>query len=129
MSWNRGSRNRDTGSRSTALKFNLVDPELTALGALARGKLHFDALCSTTLIICNSSTRSSTRLCLLASRSISHTIVKLNICVLVDGNIKLSDREGLVTTNFIAEFTIAQIGFNAFALYLVSIKLTKAKTW
>lgn len=116
MSWNCGSRNRDTGSRSTALKLNLVDAELTALGTLARGKLHFDALCSTALIICNSSTRSSTRFCLLASRSVRHAIVKLDICVLVDGDIKVSDREGLVTTNFIAEVTIFQIRFNAFAL-------------
>lgn len=116
MGWNCGSRNRDTGSRSTALKLNLVDAEFTALGTLVLGKLHFDRLCSTTLIICNSGTCSSTLLCLLASRSIRHTIVKFDIRFLVDGDIELSDGEGLVTADFIAEVIIAQIRFNAFSL-------------
>lgn len=84
MSRNCGSGNRDTDSRSTALKLDLVDSELTALCALVFGKLHLDRLCSTTLIVCNSCTCSSTFLCLLASSAIGHTIVKLDIRVLVD---------------------------------------------
>lgn len=107
MGCNGGSWNRDTGSRSTTLKFNLMDSELTALGSLVLGKLDFDRLCSTTLIICNRSTRSPTRLCLLASSAIGHTIVKLNIRILVDGDIEFSDGERLVTADFIGEVIIA----------------------
>lgn len=93
-----------------------MDAELTALCALALGKLHFDRLCSTALIICNSCTRSSTLLCLLASRAIRHTKVKLDVRFLVDRDIKLPNGERLVTADFIAEVGITQIRFNAFAL-------------
>lgn len=116
VGWDCGGGDRDTDSRSTALKLHLMDAELTALWAFAFGELHFDRFCSTTLIICNSCTRSSTFLRLLASRAIRHTKVELDVRFLVDRDIKLSNGERLVTTDFIAEVVITQIRFNAFAL-------------
>lgn len=66
-----------------------MNAELAVLVVTVRGKLDLYSLGSTALVVGNSGTLHSTLLCLCASSTVGHTKVKLDIRVLVDGNIKL----------------------------------------
>lgn len=68
------------------------------------------------MIVGDSSAFSSTSLGLLASRAILHSIMEFDIGLNVNRDVELTNREGLVTANLIAEIAVAQVCLNAFAL-------------